>query len=115
MSKGTLAFSVTADDCRWEYFPAGKNGGQKGNKTASACRVTHEPSGAKGESREQRSQLQNRRTAFRRMVDSPKFRIWIQRELSTGPTPEERVAKDMQPENIRIEVKRDGKWTTETL
>lgn len=108
-------FSVTADACRWEYFPAGKNGGQKGNKTASACRVTHAPSGATGESREQRSQLQNRRIAWRRMVESSKFKVWLNRKLASGPTPEERVEKDMQPQNLRVEVREDGKWIEEAI
>jgi protein subunit release factor B len=108
-----LVLSVKANDCNWEYFPAGKNGGQKANKTASACRVTHPESGATGESREQRSQLQNRRTAWRRMVESAQFKVWLARKLSQGPTPEERVAKDMQPQNLRVEVKRNGKWVDE--
>lgn len=110
MSKGTKVLSVTKDDCTWEYMPAGKNGGQKGNKTASAVRVKHPPSGAVGESREERSQLQNRKIAFRRMVESPKFKIWLNRVLASGPTPEERVEKDMQPENLLVETRVNGTW-----
>ena len=111
----TLAFSIKGDDptFRWEYFPAGKNGGQKGNKTASACRVTHMPSGATGESREHRSQWQNRKTAWRRMVESIKFKLWLNAKLASGPTPEERVAQDMQPQYLRVEVRKDGKWVDE--
>lgn len=67
--------SVTAADCSWEYFPAGKNGGQNGNKNSTACRVTHVASGARGESREHKSQLQNRKAAFGRMVESQKFKV----------------------------------------
>lgn len=110
-----LVLSVHSTDCRWEYFPAGKNGGQKGNKTASACRVTHEPSGAKGESREQTSQFQNRRTAWRRMVNSPAFKVWYTRKLASGPSVEERAAKDMKPQNLRVEVRQDGKWVEAAL
>lgn len=111
MSKGKLLFSVKKEDCVWEYMPAGKKGGQKANKTASAVRVKHPPSGAVGESREQRSQLQNRRTAFKRMTETAAFKMWLSRKLYEGPTPEERVEKDMQPENLVIEGKVDGKWT----
>lgn len=111
-SNRTLAFSIKSNDStiRWDYFPAGKNGGQKGNKTASACRVTHLPSGATGESREQRSQWQNRKTAWARMVESTKFKIWLNQKLASGPTPEERVESDMASKNLRVEVFRDGKW-----
>lgn len=110
-----LVLTVKASDCEWEYFPAGKNGGQKGNKTASACRVRHPPSGAVAECREERSQLQNRKIAFKRLVGCAAFKIWMSRELLARdgvPTPEERVEKDMEPDNLRIEVRQDGKWTS---
>ncbi len=59
----TLAFSVTKADCEWQYFRAGGKGGQHQNKTSSGVRVIHHPSEARGESREERSQLQNRKAA----------------------------------------------------
>lgn len=70
-----LLLSVTAKDCRWDYFRCGGKGGQKQNKTSSGARVTHPPSGAVGESREERSQLQNRKRAFRKMAESQEFRL----------------------------------------
>lgn len=104
------SFSVTADDCEWQYFRSGGKGGQNQNKRDTGCRVIHHPSGARGESREERSQLQNRKAAFRRMVDSPQFKIWLNRMLAGGPTPEERVLEDMKPENVKVEIRRDGVW-----
>jgi len=102
---------VTKDDCEWQYFRVGGNGGQKQNKTSSGARVIHHPSGARGESREQRSQLQNRKAAFKRMVETPQFKVWINRQLASGPTPEERVAQEMAPQNLKIETRVNGKWT----
>lgn len=105
--------TVTKDDCHWDYFRAGGNGGQKQNKTSSGARCTHPPSGAVGESREERSQLQNRRTAFRRMAEAPKFRVWVadmHAQFSRGETVEREVERMMEPENIRVEVRQDGKW-----
>lgn len=110
MSNKELVFSVTAEDCEWDYFKVGGNGGQKVNKTSSGVRVTHRASGAIGKATDSRSQLANRRTAFKRMVATTEFRIWTQRRLADGPTPEERVEEDMQPHNLKVEVRNGGKW-----
>jgi protein subunit release factor B len=105
--------SVTLKDCEVQTFRAGGNGGQHQNKTDSGCRIIHRPSGARGESREERSQLQNKRAAFLRMAKSTKFRVWLNQQLALE-TPEERVAKDMDPKNLKVEVKDEkGRWTDE--
>ena len=107
-------FSVTLADCRVDTFRSGGKGGQHQNKTESGVRITHPPSGAVGESREERSQLQNKRAAFRRMVDSPKFRWWVQlrlREIETGKTLEERVQAELDaPEAVRVEYRDEEGW-----
>lgn len=105
-----LVLSVSIDDCEVQTFRAGGPGGQHQNKTSSGCRVIHHPSGARGESREQRSQLQNKRAAFIRMTETAAFKVWLNRSLATGPTPEERVEADMQPENLLIETRETGTW-----
>lgn len=105
-----LVLSVSIHDCEVQHFRAGGKGGQKQNTSDSGARVIHHPSGARGESREERSQLQNKRKAFIRMTETAKFKVWLNRQLMSGPTPEERVEQDMQPENLRLEVKQDGKW-----
>lgn len=56
--------SVTIDDCEVQHFRAGGKGGQHQNKTSSGSRVIHHPSGARGESREERSQPQNTKNVF---------------------------------------------------
>ena len=73
--------------------------------------MIHEPSGARGESREERSQLQNKRTAFLRMVESRQFRLWM--ALETGRLDAFRaevVRLEIPPEQLLIEVRRSGKW-----
>lgn len=105
------ALSVTLDDCEVQTFRSGGKGGQHQNTTETGVRIIHHPSGARGESREERSQLQNKRTAFTRMVETAQFKAWINRTLATGPTPEERAAADMHPDNLRVEIKKDGRWT----
>ena len=74
MKDKVLAFSVSIKDCRVDTFRTGGPGGQKQNKTSSGARVIHEASGAVGESRTERSQLQNKKNAFRRMAESDKFK-----------------------------------------
>jgi protein subunit release factor B len=67
--------SVTIHDCEVQHFRSGGKGGQNQNKRDTGARVIHHPSGARGESREERSQLQNKRAAFLRMVKSPTFQL----------------------------------------
>jgi protein subunit release factor B len=74
-------FSVTAEDCEWQYFKGSGDGGQKRQKTSSGARCSHKPSGAVGEATDTRSQLQNRKLAFERMANSPEFQVWIKLEI----------------------------------
>ncbi len=71
-----LLFSVTKKDLRVDTFRSGGKGGQNQNKRDTGVRITHIESGAVGESREQRSQEQNKKSAFRRMAEHPKFQQW---------------------------------------
>ena len=116
-----LLFSVTANDCKWQYFCSGGKGGQHQNKTASACRVTHEPSGAVGESRELKQQWQNRKLAFSRMAESKKMQVWLKMEAARRmvSSEEKRRREDalnhavevaMHPRNIKFEIIENGAW-----
>jgi len=67
---------VTSKDCERQTFRAGGPGGQNQNKRDTGVRFIHHPSGARGESREARTQPENARLAFRRMSESPEFQRW---------------------------------------
>lgn len=103
--------SVTIHDCEVQHFRSGGKGGQNQNKRDTGTRVIHHPSGARGESREERSQLQNKRAAFRRMVDAPAFQLWLRIQTGRLAAAEAAVADMRIPdEDIRIEVRRAGRW-----
>src|SRR5688572_1874247 len=53
--------------CRWETFRGPGPGGQKRNKTSSAVRVVHQPTGLTATAGESRSQAENRQRAFHRL------------------------------------------------
>ena len=55
------------EQCRWETFRGSGPGGQKRNKTSSAVRIIHEPTGITAVAGELRSQAANRKQALRRL------------------------------------------------
>jgi len=54
-------------DCDLEFFVAGGPGGQHRNKTDTAVRLVHQPTGVVAEGKDQRSQLSNIRAALGRL------------------------------------------------
>jgi peptide chain release factor len=60
---------LAAADVRFEAFAAGGPGGQHQNKTASAVRAVHLPTGLAVVSRDDRSQHRNKAMALRRLAD----------------------------------------------
>lgn len=111
-----LLFSVTLNDCEVQTFAAGGPGGQNQNKRHTGVRIIHPPSGARGESREHREQLRNKKAAFRRMAEHPLFKAWVARQSLQYKEMQERIAKEVEASladesNLKIEVKNDkGKW-----
>jgi hypothetical protein len=108
--KKELAFSVGIHDCRVDTFRAGGKGGQNQNKRDTGVRVVHEASGAVGESREERSQLQNKKNAFRRMALTPKFQAWCKLQCLRTSAVKWDVEQELQPERLKVEMQVDGQW-----
>jgi protein subunit release factor A len=109
-------FSITKDDFVFEFFRCGGKGGQKQNKTSSGVRIRHPASGCVAESREERSQHQNKAIAFRRLANSTEFRNWIRMEVARRVGLQDeielRVKQAMRDEFLKVEAwdKQDKQW-----
>lgn len=113
MTQRIPLFSVSIHDCIIQTFRSGGKGGQNQNKTESGVRIIHEPSGARGESREHRQQLDNKKAAFRRMGATPEFQKWARAKaakLRGVKSVEERVEEAMAPENLKVEMQTQEGW-----
>jgi len=107
-----LLFSITAKDLRVDYFSGSGAGGQKRNKCLNSIRISHIPSGAVGQSQDERSQTQNKKKALERLVDNPKFKSWVRVEaaarLQGFRDVEHKVETMLKEKNLLIEVSSDG-------
>ena len=112
MSK-ELLFSVTANDCEFSYTRGTGPGGQKRNKTSSAVHCFHPASGARSYSDITRSQHDNKRDAFVKMINTPEFKKWhkleIMRRMGTLADIEQTVERELQI-NTKVEGRLNGKW-----
>lgn len=103
MKKRQHVFSITSKDLKIDTFRAGGKGGQNQNKVNSGVRITHEASGAVGEARDSRDQLQNKKQAFKRMTESKEFKSWIE------------LQKEIVRGNIKYEEFENGNFTEKNL
>ena len=107
MSKDVL-FSLTKKDFIIQTFRGSGAGGQHRNKRNTGIRIIHPESGAKGEATEERSQKMNKEMAFKRLVESDKFKIWHKKKVAE--LLKDKEEKDntwdywMKPENFKVEV-----------
>lgn len=115
---------MTKKDFRIDTFRSGGKGGQNQNKTESGVRITHIESGAVGEARDSRDQHTNKKNAFKRCIESTKFKSWhklktafmLQGIQDGAAELERRVDEALNPKNLKIEGKDEkGRWSKEAI
>lgn len=106
-----LLFSVGAADCDWQTFTCGGHGGSGKDTSNNGVRCIHRASGARGEARDSRKQIDNRRMAFKRMTETKEFKAWnraevarrLGRERDIEESVQRAVDEQMQEKNIKVE------------
>lgn len=109
-----LLFSLTAKDFTVQTFCTGGNGGQHRNAKQNGVRIIHDASGARAEHRDGRDQGRNKIEAFRKLVETPKFKAWhraeVARRLGQDHEAERSAEAAMAPQNLKVEVLTDRGW-----
>ena len=77
----TITIEIREEDIKMDVFRASGAGGQHVNKTSSAVRLTHVPSGVVVSSQQERSQFKNRATAMK-MLKNKLYNIELDKQLA---------------------------------
>lgn len=104
--------TVRKEDLRIETMRGSGKGGQHRNKTDSAVRITHIPTGEVGYSEDQRSQLQNKKTAFLRLAEklTPLMKNEIKKQRYAAGM--QRIRTYHEPDQRVTDIRTPGKqWT----
>lgn len=93
-----LVLQVGPKDFTLRWYSGSGAGGQHRNKHANCCEIKHKASGATGRGTESKERQTNRRVAFRRLHESPKFQAWLRIAMAEAcgqPTAQERADRVM--------------------
>ncbi len=104
----TIDITINPADLEWDTFRASGAGGQHVNKTESAVRVRHLPTGTVCECQIERSQIQNRETAMK-MLKSKLYELELEKRSKAREELEAGKMKNEWGSQIRSYVL-DDRW-----
>lgn len=106
---------LSLKDLEVSYYCGSGAGGQARNKVASGVMLRHAESGAIGRASDSRSQLDNKRSAWERLIVTPQMKFWLAKkvyEVKSGEKLEAEIEREMQVKNLKFEIKdSDGRWS----
>ena len=81
MKRRELVKTITRKDFKIDFLKTGGPGGQHRNKVETAVRITHIDSGLSVVAGDKKSQSQNKKAAFKRLVEG-KLLVWIRQNYA---------------------------------
>ena len=94
------AIEIRDEDLEWQFIRAGGAGGQSVNKTSSAVRLTHVPSGIVVTSSQERKQVQNRQIALE-LLRAQLWEIEEEKKQAALGNARKAIGRNMRAEKIR--------------
>ena len=102
--------TLTAKDFVIWYYSGKGAGGQHRNRHMNCVKISHPESGVTCCGTEQKSRIQNKRMAFKRLTEHPKFKAWLSMKSLHEEDIKRAVGEAIKPKHLSIQLWKEGKW-----